>query len=70
VERPDVRPHEPHWLLTRTDDLLAIAESDLQAEAEGRAAMVDEEEDAIRATIAPGRISSNWPSGPRDERGS
>ena len=33
MERPDVRPEEPHLLLTRPDDLFAIAEGDLQAEA-------------------------------------
>src|SRR5262245_49382656 len=32
VERPDVRPDEPHLLLARPDDLLALAEGDLQAE--------------------------------------
>jgi hypothetical protein len=35
VERPHVRPDEPHLLLARPDDLLALAEGDLQAEAVG-----------------------------------
>ena len=30
MERPDVRPEEPHLLLARSDNLLALAEGDPQ----------------------------------------
>ena len=32
MEGPDVRPHEPHLLLARPDDLFTVAKTDLQAE--------------------------------------
>src|SRR5512143_1308966 len=35
VEGTEVRPHEPHLLLARPDDLLAIAEGRLQGEPVG-----------------------------------